>query len=369
MSKILILTTSTGQGHNQAANSLKLKLEKHNHEVVTYDFLENNSKVLNTACVKGYELSASYAPILYGLFYKLTDIKIINKISPYVFFKTRKKILAYINKMDVDLIIATHPLSVNIISELKRKNIINIPFVSIVTDFKSHYSYISQFVDAYITGSDFTKNYLISRGIEKNRVFTYGIPIKEEFYSHDENVLETKDTEYFSILLMGGSMGLNNIKYVLEELLKNPKKLRITVVCGNNRPLKDALTSKYSHIIENKKLYILGFTNEVSSLMDYCDVIISKPGGLTVTESIAKTIPLMVPFAIPGQEKENIEFLLESHCGLYTPNLNTINTELNKLIDNPDELDKICTNMKFLKDNYSLENIASLCNTLIGKRS
>lgn len=369
MSKILIFTTSTGQGHNQAANSLKLTLESQGHEVVTYDFLENNSKFLNTAIVKGYELSASYAPFLYGLFYKITDIKIINKISPYFMFPTKNKILNYIKEINPDLIMTTHPLSINIICGLKEKGTIDIPIISIVTDFKSHYCYINKFVDAYIAGSDFTKDYLISRGINKDKIYVYGIPIKKEFYLNNSEIMSLKDSSYFNILLMGGSMGLNNIKYVLEKLITNPRKLRITVVCGNNKKLKNTLTEKYSTKIKDKKIYILGFTKDVSDLMDYCDVIISKPGGLTVTESIVKNIPIIVPFSIPGQEKENIEFLLHSGCGIYTPKLSLINDELNKLIDDKNELKNIKNNMKHLRNKYSLTKIATLCNQLINKRS
>ena len=138
------------------------------------------------------------------------------------------------------------------------------------------------------------------------------------------------------------------------------------MVCGKNNHLKNMLT-KYcnDNQFENKKLHILGFTKDISYLMDYCDVIISKPGGLTVTESIVKNIPLIIPFAIPGQENENIDFLTSEGYSIYVKDLNKINETVNYLIKNPDELSKMKLNLKLLSSTYSLTKIVDIANNLV----
>jgi len=365
MKKVLILTTSTGQGHNQAATSVGESFEKSGYEITKLDFLAKNSKFLNNIIVTGYELSASNFPKTYGLFYHLTDQKLINKLLKLPFFLTRKKVSNLITKINPDVIVATHSLSISVISDLKKRGL-KTPYILIVTDFKAHYLYVDSYVDAYITGSNYTKQSLIDRNINPNKIYPLGIPINSKFYTEVTTADDLKDTEYFNLLLMSGSLGLNTIFLVLKELLKNPNKLRITVVCGKNDNLKNKLT-KYcnENHFENKKLHILGFTQDVSYLMDYCDVIISKPGGLTVTESIVKNIPLIIPFAIPGQENENIDFLTSEGYAICAKDLSKINDLVNHLIKNPDELSKMKLKLKRLSSTYSLTKIVDVANQLI----
>ena len=365
--KVLILTISTGQGHNQAAASVAESFESRGYEIVKHDFLQNNSKFLNDVIVKGYEIMASKFPKTYGAFYKLTDSRIINILLNIPFYFSRRKVSKLINEIKPDVIVATHALSTRIVSELKKKSL-NIPYILIVTDFKAHYTYISKYVDAYITGSEYTKQSLIKRDINANKIYPVGIPINKKFYTEVTNACELKDKEYFNLLLMSGSLGLNQISLVLKELLKNPNKLRITVVCGKNMNLKNSLT-KYcnDNIFQNKKLHILGFTKDISYLMDYCDVIISKPGGLTVTESIVKNIPLIIPFAIPGQENENTDFLTNEGYSILIKDLNKLNSTINYFIDNPDCLIEKKSKLKSLSSTYSLEQIVDIAEDLIDK--
>ncbi|BCZ44492.1 glycosyl transferase [Clostridium gelidum] len=365
MKKVLIFTTSTGQGHNQAAASVAESFENDGYEIIKLDFLAKNSKILNDIIVIGYELLASKFPKFYGWFYYLTDKKLINKILRFPFFLAKKKVSKLIAEIKPDIIVATHSISISVISDLKKHGL-KIPYVLIVTDFKAHYLYVDSYIDAYITGSNYTKQSLIDRNIEPDKIYPVGIPINSKFYTEVTSVNDLKDDEYFNLLLMSGSLGLNTIFIVLKELLKNPNKLRITVVCGKNDHLKNKLT-KYcnDNEFENKKLHILGFTKDISYLMDYCDVIISKPGGLTVTESIVKNIPLIIPFAIPGQENENIDFLTTEGYSIYVKDLNKINDSVNYLIENPDELSKMKFNLKLLSSTYSLTKIVDIANNLI----
>ena len=366
--KVLILTISTGQGHNQAASSVAESFKGRGYEIIKHDFLKHNSTLLNDIIVKGYEVMASKFPKTYGKFYKLTDNKIINTLLNFPFHFSRKKVKKLIDDINPDVIVATHALSTRIISELKKKNGLEIPYILIVTDFKAHYTYISEHVDAYITGSEYTKKSLIDRNILADKIYPVGIPINKKFYTEITNASELKDQTYFNLLLMSGSLGLDQISSVLKELLKNPNKLRITVVCGKNIKLKNTLIQYCNeNIFSNKKLHILGFTKDISYLMDYCDVIISKPGGLTVTESIVKNIPLIIPFAIPGQENENTDFLINQGYSLLVEDLSTINDKINNLIKNPNQLLKMKNKLKCLSNTYSLERIVDISENLVNK--
>ncbi|AQR93314.1 MULTISPECIES: MGDG synthase family glycosyltransferase [Clostridium] len=365
MKKVLILTNSTGQGHNQAAASVEESFKAANYEVKKMDLLAKNTKYINEILVIGYEFLASYFPKTYGLFYSLTDTKLINKILRPFFFFARRKAVTLINEFNPDVIVATHSINISVISPLKKQGL-KIPFILIVTDFKAHYLYVDPYVDVYITGSNYTKQSLVDRHINPDKIYPLGIPINSKFYTEVTSVNELKNDGYFNLLLMSGSLGLNTIFLVLKELLKNKHKLRITVVCGKNDNLRNKLTSYCNNnTFENKKLHILGFTKDISYLMDYCDIIISKPGGLTVTESIVKNIPLVIPFAIPGQENENIDFLVgEGYC-IHVKHIRDINNVVDNLINNPEELSKMRNKLKELADTYSLTEIVNISNKLI----
>lgn len=364
MKKVLILTTSTGEGHNQAASSISDTFKKYDYEVVPHDFLENNSKILTKLLVKGYEIAASFFPKTYGFLYNISNTLFISKVISFIFYFLNKKVLKFIKNSNPDIIVVTHPFAVPIAANVKNKNI-NIPIITIVTDFKAHGAYISDKVDAYIVASNETKDNLINRGILKEKIFIYGIPIKDKFFEDRINLVDVDKDEYFNILLMSGSMGLKNISHVLKELLNNPFKLRITVVCGRNEELRVNLLRKYSNNIKNKKLHILGFSSDIDVLMDYSDLIISKPGGLTSTEAINKKLPLIIPFVIPGQETENLEVLQSNGCAIYLNNLLEINLLIADLINNPDKLKKIEENMANLASSYSKDNVVKLADKLI----
>lgn len=363
--KILILTSATGGGHNQAAEATKMILEDDNTDIYIYDFFKSD-KFMNTFIVDGYEIYANKLSAFYGWFYKISDHKYIIKLTEFFFHFVRKKLLNYINELKPNLIVATHPLAINILCYLKRKNQIHIPVISIVTDFKAHYTYIGQEIDLYVVASDCTKESLEERGISSEKIKILGIPVKRQFFLASEEVSVTLDnSKGLSILLMGGGMGLDNISSVLEQIVKNKNHLNIIVVCGNNDKLKDHLLSLYGKEYNNKSLSIMGYTQDVYNLMKQCDILISKPGGLTTSEAIIAHIPLLIPFTIPGQEIDNKDFLLEKNCAIYVDNVKAINTEIDKLIDNPEVLEDMKNNMKTLSSFYCADKLHDLCMGLI----
>ncbi len=352
MRKILILTTATGEGHNQAAKSLKEILKNKYDDVEIFDFLQE-TKATNDFIVGGYELTAKVFPAIYGICYKLSDLRFINRFLENFSRNPRNKTLEHINTYKPDIIACTHPLAVCILGSLTRKGLINVPTVSIITDFRPHYTYFSKEISAYITGSEFSKRELISLGINENKIFPVGIPVNQKFYHRYDFAKEEKD--YFNILLMGGSMGLSGLSSVLKEIVLNKHKLNITIVCGKNEELKKKLKTKYEDSkFPNKHIKILGFTNTISELMDSMDLIITKPGGLTTTESIHKSLPMLIPFVIPGQETENAKFLCDENAAIRVKHTRNINAALDNLLDNPAKLKELRNNMQRLSEPYSI---------------
>ncbi|MDV3428121.1 MAG: glycosyltransferase [Bacillota bacterium] len=367
MKKLLILTASTGAGHNQAANSLSQAFMEKGYYVNKYDFLKEGDKFLNIVVAEGYDFLAKSLPRVYGNIYKLSDHKTLNdRLLKKYPKRLENRLLKFIQESKPDIIIGTHPLSVAVIGKLKEKDIIDIPFISIVTDFKAHYAYIDNNVDAYITASEYTKTTLMERDVPEDKVFPFGIPVKKEFYVTPK---EIKEESRFSILMMSGSMGLKGIGAVLKELTNNKNKLKVTVVCGNNKELYDDLNDKYLPYYGKGELNILGFTNEVPKLMSESDVIISKPGGLTVSEALICKLPLIIPFAIPGQEEENSEFLVNAGAAISMDDIDNLNDIIDKLIESPEIIKRMKDNIEKISGTNSIEEIIELADKIIENRN
>ncbi|EOC99464.1 MGDG synthase family glycosyltransferase [Caldisalinibacter kiritimatiensis] len=365
MNKILIFTASTGGGHNQVAKSLESEFKAKGYDVVKLDVLKEISKVLDVLIADGYRVLATNMPKMYGGLYKISDKERINNRITKLFTKiTSDKVYDIIKKNSPDLIIGTHPFIVNVIGRLKENRRINLPFISVVTDFQAHQTYINKHVDAYITGSCYTEKSLIKRGIPREKIYPYGIPVRREFLQSKSTQRRKKD-KYFTVLLMGGSMGVKSMKKALKNLVKCTHPLRIIAICGNNQALKKSIEKKYVSTYKDKKIFVYGYTQKVPQLMDVSDIIITKPGGITVSESIIKNIPMIIPYYIPGQEEENAQFLVDSEAAIKVDEMKEIGYVIDYLIENPEKLEEMRNNMKKIANTHSLDSILELSNRLI----
>ena len=364
MGKIMIITASTGGGHNQVAMTLEASFEERGHKVKLVDFIKEENRMLEIIVEEGYEILAGRFPKLYGELYKISNR--VNLDGPFtkLFIRAeRRRIREIIQEQNPDIIIGTHPFAVKLIGTLKRNKVIDVPFISIVTDFEAHQAYIDQNVDAYVTGSRHTRAGLIKKGIEPEKIYPIGIPIKPDFLKTGQN--KTPTTNTFTVLLMGGSMGLRGIKKVLSHLLSMKEDMFIYAVCGNNLELKSRLIEKHARAIEENRLEVMGFVDNISELMDYAHVIITKPGGLTVSESIAKRLPMIIPFFIPGQEEENADFLALRGAAVKIEREDDIKEVVESMINRAEVLENMRSNMELINVGDSIEGVIALTEDLM----
>lgn len=211
------------------------------------------------------------------------------------------------------------------------------------------------------------KDYLISKNIDKNKVFSTGIPISSKFLKHydkkeilDEFGLEENKT---TILFFGGGefgLGKNQTVEIFENLVKNFNNIQIIAIAGKNLKMK----SNFENIIKlnhkSNSVKLLEYTNKVPELMSISDLVISKPGGLTTSESLASNLPIIIINPIPGQEEENAEFLEKKHCGIWIKKGIYSIDIFNDLFSNPEKLEKLKDNTKTLAKKHSTEEICKI---------
>lgn len=389
--KVLIMSASTGGGHNRAARAIKEELTRKTIddmpiECEIIDSLKLVNNTMDKIISRGYEKSAIYTPKAYGSVYRLSETSLISKNE----FKDNlvtsfmaKKFSKLLESTNPDLIIGTHPFPMIALSTLKKHTNVHTnhdhlndpfhkiyrkvdvpPMISVLTDYTTHSTWIQNELDYYIVGHEYVKELLVYEGVEPDKVKAFGIPVEKSFLSHrdKENVLKELglSPNKLTVLLMGGSFGAGNIKETLSELLDIDRDFQILVITGRNESLREKLEKKLSTHDCDKKICVLGFTNNMNDILASVDVLVTKPGGLTTTEALLKDVPMIVPYYIPGQEEENLDFLCNCGAALRTTKKYSLTVLLKVLIDDPSRLEMLKKNIKSIRKFNSAQNISNL---------
>ena len=386
--KVLIMSASTGGGHNRAALAIKEELENRTIDGIPIqceivDSLKLVNNTMDKVISRGYEKSAIYTPKAYGSVYRLSETNLVSrnefKGNPLTSLMA-KKFRHLLNDSKPDLIIGTHPFPMIALSTLKKHNTLNSlslsetfsrsskvdipPMISVLTDYTTHSTWIQNEIDYYIVGHKYVKELLVYEGVNKDKVKDFGIPVEKSFMQHRDRktVLNELGLECdkLTVLLMGGSFGAGNIKETLEELLTVDRDFQILIITGRNEHLKDKLSKMLNSTTHDKNICLLGYTNKMNDILASIDVLISKPGGLTTTEALLSDVPMIVPYFIPGQEEENLDFLTNCGAALRTTKNYSLPVLLKVLIDDPSRLDMLKENIKSIKKFNSAINISDL---------
>ncbi|MDP4118913.1 MAG: glycosyltransferase [Bacillota bacterium] len=317
--KVLFLSVTAGNGHNSCAKAIEDYLSQHGAETYILDIYSYISKILGKTVSEIYDFSISKAPKLYG---KLYDIEgenkagicsIMDKINRLV----GKKITEFINENEIDMVVATHIFGGQLITRLKKKGKIDVFTIGVVTDYTIHPHWENTNLDYYVTADEGLTRQAVERGIPEEKILPIGIPLNLK-YSVKRDKRESKIKLGFNpdkplVFIIMGSMGYGNMTSVIKDVDKGNYDYQIVIVCGNNKRAKSNIEKR--EFLKEVKVY--GFVDNVDEIMDCADCIITKPGGLTVTESLAKGLPMIYMDPIPGQEIKNVEFLVNNGAGIY----------------------------------------------------
>ena len=305
MKKILIFYGSYGGGHLSAARSIKDYIEKNysDYEIKLVDCVEYVNKLLNKLTTKAYtDFSKNARWIWKHLYYdseKGSLSRISNSINRLMAIKLNKLIQEY----NPDLIISTHPFSSQMCAILKKKGKFDCTVATVMTDFAPHNQWIVEhnFINYYFVAHEGMKDELIRRGIERKKIFATGIPLSSRFLLkydkskilHEYNLNYDKKTILF---FAGGEFGFgkdktfNRLKAIIEKL----PELQVIAIAGRNKKMKERFDNLVQDTHTENTVKILSYTNQVPELMSISDLVITKPGGLTTTESLASGLPLII---------------------------------------------------------------------------
>ncbi|MDQ5984122.1 MAG: Processive diacylglycerol beta-glucosyltransferase [Eubacteriales bacterium SKADARSKE-1] len=408
--KILILSASTGGGHMTAAEALKsyILTMKKDSVVEVVDTLEYINPLLNKTVTESYLYMAKKNPKMFGLLYNTSNKE--NKFSNMVTFLNSlfsKRLFLLLKDFNADIIITTHMFPTEMVSNLKDSGKVNIPLVCVMTDYAPHKTWINKCVDAYIVANEDMVPTMVKMGAPIEKIHPFGIPINHSFYNKtDKNKMLLGlglDPNIPTILIMAGSFGVTNILKIYDNIVNIDVNFQIIIITGKNEKLYNMFkrrvdvgqkkhstkhvrietidllresikhhSEKLTHLLKDKKKIpgskktrLIFFTDEVYKYMHISDLIITKPGGLTVSEALACDLPMAIFNAIPGQEEENAEFLVKNNMAIKIGKGNHCSNAIKNLLTNKESLDSMKNSCKSFDKSQSNENIFILLTELV----
>ncbi|MBW7456103.1 glycosyltransferase [Paenibacillus sepulcri] len=305
---ILILTADYGEGHHQVSKVLKQSFVHHGYnQVEIVDLFREAYPVLNKLirCLyRQSQYAASLGIPYYGWSYYLTNrLPLKGRIAAWMNSLGGVRLMKIILQYKPDVIIYTFPFgSLPIrddVSAIRPRTAV------VITDFDVHLRWLFSRPDHYFVAASDVKERLVRQGVPESYIAVTGIPVRESF--HDAAVIGSgKATDENVILLMANVCGtLRSLMKLIGKLLIL-SNVRIQVICGRQEGWRRKLAEVWA---DDARVYVFGFTDQLHVLMKSACCIVTKAGGVTLSETIQAGVPIFILKPFLGQEKENALYL------------------------------------------------------------
>ena len=235
-----------------------------------------------------------------------------------------------------EAVICTQAMPAIAMAEHKKRGHLKVPLICAVTDFGVHSYWYHPEVDLYLVAHEDIKKEMIEKGIPESKIRATGIPVDPK-YGETSDPYKVRNKMRINplkktVLVMGGSHGLGSLDEIVTSLKTIPTSFQAVIVCGKNK----SMFKKISKITKDlDHFYAIGYTKDLSNLMGAADILITKPGGLTTSEALAKQLPMILTNPIPGQEERNVQFLTKHGAARVVRNNEDLVHQVSDLLRHP----------------------------------
>ncbi|OIO79156.1 MAG: hypothetical protein AUJ89_05225 [Candidatus Omnitrophica bacterium CG1_02_43_210] len=347
--KYLIVYASAGAGHRKAAEAIHEALLERvdKKDVAIIDSLDYTNAFFRWIYARKYITFVNDLPNIWGFFYYLLNIRLIYRLIRFprrvVNVLNCRRFEDFVLKNRPDVVISTHFMANEIVAHLKRNNKINCRLYSAVTDYRMHFFWVTLGVDCYFVAAEQTRKDLIGCGISKDKIFVTGIPISPKFsVSLNKQDVKSKfglDASLFTALIIGGGFGVGPVEELVKKIGALKIDLQLLVVCGYNEKLREKIKLLADSFNIKAKAY--GFVDNIHELMSASDILVTKSGGLTSAEAMAKALPTVFVSPIPGQEERNSSFLQANNAAFIAEDVDSASEKIKWIIQARGELGKM----------------------------
>jgi processive 1,2-diacylglycerol beta-glucosyltransferase len=353
--RILILSASVGAGHVRAAEAVELALRETAPAafVRNLDVMEMTNRAFRRLYARGYLELMNRAPYVHGYFYDLFDRPAHDPVTRFDSVRLAferlnlRRFVHFLRAEPWDLIINTHFLPAEIVASQRRQGQIDTPQVIVTTDFETHRMWVHSPCEHYFTATEEGARHLQYWGVPAGDATATGVPIHPVFRMPKDRaacaVKHGLSTDRPVVLQMAGGFGVvGPIEQMYAALLQASQPMELVAAVGRNA----ALQARLEKIAPppRHRARVLPFTREIDEYMAAAEVVVSKPGGLTVAEVLARGAVLVMVQPVPGQESRNSDYLLENGAAVKANNLPQLVYKVDALLADPQRLARLRAN-------------------------
>ena len=339
-----ILSCNYGGGHRRVGEAIAEEWEARTGgraEVVDY-FARFVHPVFDAITKFSYIQSVRRAPIMYGMFYKATgEIRPDSPVQRAINRMGLERLDRYLKAERPDVVCCVHCTPAGTMSDLKLAGRGEIPCLTIITDYVTHSQWIHPRVDEYCVPAAEVRDGLLARGIPAHRITVTGLPIERKFLRALDRAAIARRLDLAPdrpvILVMAGAYAmLGGVGDVARVLARFPRPLQALVVCGHDRRLADQVRARMAD--SPHPFQVFEYVDNVEELMAASDLLITKAGGVTVSEAMVLRLPMLIYRPIPGQEEGNTKYLLDHGAALAPKTPEMLHSMLETLLADPARL-------------------------------
>jgi processive 1,2-diacylglycerol beta-glucosyltransferase len=340
---ILLMYISKVSGHRQASMAISKSIKRlmPDAEVMSINGFGYNYPILESVINTAYMSVIRHTPKVWDYLYD--NPKVVKRsanLRKFLNKSSHKKLAKLFRDFPADTVICSQAFPCGMVADYKVATGSKLTVVGVLTDWAPHSYWIHEGVDHYVVPSEDTKERFIKKGVPAHKIHVHGIPIRYTFVEKLDKHLVRKDLglalDVPTVLIMGGGQGLGKMKGAVKSLMASERVIQMIVIAGANVKLFRWL----NRIAKTapKKIIAYDYANNVHELMEAADMIVTKPGGMTTSECLAKGLPMVIISPLPGQEARNTDFLLEKGIAIYVHDIKDLAEEVDILLRSPERL-------------------------------
>lgn len=362
MKRALLFYLGKGTGHHSAALALEEAIREHqpDSEVRVLDALQQTHPLVSEFVFRTYLGIIKRTPDLWDFLY---DSRLVQqrtaRLRRAIHRADSVRLRRLLEEFRPHAIFCTQAFPCAVLAECKQAGWTQAPLVGVLTDFMPHLYWFYPETDLYCVPSDKSRLALISTGVPEDKIRVTGIPINPKFaLAQNRHLLCAQfglPMRTFKVLLMGGGYGLAPMRDIVLALDAVERPFEIIAITGRNERTQRQLAYLAPRL--RRRLHLFGFTPTIDQWMEIADVLVTKPGGLTVSEALAKRLPMILTQPLPGQEMKNAEFLLRARVARLARSAHEVARHVQRLYDQPQLAARMRTQAELLRRPYAVRDI------------
>jgi len=368
--KVLIVSASVGSGHDQAAKAVAAGIGRqcYRAKVEIVDFMGIENSYFNTLLKDAYLKVIDISPNLYDLLYRWSqNHQRYFKVQNMVARAMKRAMYQLCKEHQPDIVVCTHPFPLGAAAYLRKIRKLDAPLVAVMTDFSVHPLWVYSDVNYYFTATEEMAKELVKQGIQPQKIHSTGIPIDQRFsvgLDRDRMLSDLGlDPGKSTVLFMGGGLGLGPVEKAVITINASKMPIQLIVVAGKNAILRRQL--ELTEKLSGQPMMVVGYTNRIRALMAASDLLITKPGALTLSEAMAAKLPMVLYKPIPGQEEDNALYAVGLGVAVQAEGAADLTSLIGELINQPARLEAMKRKAERFSRPAAADSIAGIIGDVI----